>query len=49
MSMENNDLLKLAESIRDRKASKEDKLKFLKMLNLELDEVSEILIKAKEN
>lgn len=47
--MENTDLLKLAESIRDGKASKEDKLKFLQMLNLELTEVSEILTNAKKN
>lgn len=47
--MENNDLIKLAESIRDGKASEADKLKFLQMINLELGEVSEILNKAKQN
>lgn len=47
--MENNELLKLAEDIRDGKASQEDKIKFLKMINLELEEVSKILESTKQN
>lgn len=42
-------LLKLAENIRDGKATKEEKLKFFQTLDVELGGISDILNNAKKN
>ncbi len=47
--MQKEDLIKLAELVRDGKATDAEKLELIQALTLELDDMSEILKKADKN